>query len=72
MKRELRSLTKQEMVDLIKGEVLRRGSQRILAKDIGVSDAYVSDILLGKRGIGPAILHFLGYCTEIRYVKWGK
>jgi len=44
-------------------------TQRDLAKTLGVSTAYLSDILAGKRGAGPKVLKALGYGPEPHYRK---
>ena len=38
---------------------------RTLAKRIGVSQGYLSDVLSGKRGLSEKIRNFLGYRTVI-------
>lgn len=39
--------------------VARAGSQRVLAAQIGVSQAYLSDVLRAHRAPGPRILAYL-------------
>ena len=46
-------------------------SLRSLAKEMSISAAYLSDVMLGKRRPGPAVLDFLGLerKTEITYKR---
>lgn len=54
----IRSLRKQSQA---------RGSQRALAKYLGVSPAYLSDVLKGRREPGPKILDALGMTKRTVY-----
>ena len=47
----------------------RRGSQRALALDIGVSTSLVSEVIRGSREPSGRILDWLGLKREVRYVK---
>jgi transcriptional regulator with XRE-family HTH domain len=47
-------------------------TQRQVAEDMGVSQAYLSDVLLRKRAPGPKILHALGLQQRIVYSKIGE
>ena len=49
--------------------VKRAGSQRALAAEMGITQAYLSDVLNGHRHPGPAILKFLGLTRT--YTKEG-
>ena len=62
-------LTHEELLRLVRKEIAQLGSQRLFAKKAGVTDAYISDILRSRRSCGPAILQYLQYRVEIRYVK---
>lgn len=53
-------LTLQDVIELIRGEAEKTGSQKELAKKLGVSAQYISDILNGRREPGDAILKPLG------------
>ena len=44
-------------------------SQHAAAEDIGISDAYLSDALLERRGIGPTILRWMGYKKIPMYAR---
>ena len=40
-------------------------SQRELAKEIGIGEAYLSDLLRGRRDAGPIVLEYLGLRTAV-------
>lgn len=43
------------------------GSQKVWAEQNDLSPQYVTDALLGRRGIGDGIAHRLGYEKVVRY-----
>ena len=45
----------------------QRGSQRILAKELGVSEAYLSDVINGRRDSGRKLLKALGLERVVDY-----
>jgi len=47
-------------VDALRAFVRQAGSQRTAAAELGVSQAYISDMLRGNRNISDAILNKLG------------
>ncbi len=51
----------------IRASVKTAGSQKALAARLGVSQAYLSDVLLGKRTPGKALLIALGLSSTLRY-----
>ena len=62
-------LTQPELLRVIRKEIARLGSQRLFARAAGVSDAYISDLLRGRRNCGPSLLQHLQYRVEVRYVR---
>ena len=56
----------------LKKLVTQCGSQRGAANFIGVSDAYLSDMLKGRRGIGPKVLEKLGLSKVIVHNRAAK
>jgi transcriptional regulator with XRE-family HTH domain len=60
-------LTLQDVIELIRGEAEKTGSQKELAKKLGVSAQYISDILNGRREPGDAILKPLGLHKVVTY-----
>lgn len=67
----MKPLANDDVRDLMRLEIKARGSQRAYAKAAGVSAAYVSDILLGRRNPGPAIAkhHGLTYRVVVQYQR---
>lgn len=57
-----------ELFAKISDEV-RRSSQEVVASRLGISRSYLSDILQGKRGIGPKVFEKLGYEQVIMWRK---
>ena len=53
---------------MLRQTIRQQGSLRKAAMFLGISAAYLSDILLGKRSPGPAILGPLGFTVERRRV----
>lgn len=45
----------------------RLGSQRALAKHLGVSEPYLSDVIHGRRDPGPKLLKALGLDRVVSY-----
>lgn len=52
----MKQLTEEEFLSLIRDDVQAEGSQKALAKKMGVSAAYLSDVLGGRRSAGDKIL----------------
>lgn len=53
-----------QMVCLLEALVYYYRSQKACAAAMGISEQYLSDILNGKRGIGPTVLLILGFEKE--------
>jgi transcriptional regulator with XRE-family HTH domain len=60
--------------EIIALALIMRGerSQKALAKELGISEPYLSDFLNGRRDAGPAILKALGFDHMPFYRKAGK
>lgn len=54
---------------LMRRDVEQLGSQRALARKLGLSVAYISDVLRGRRDIGPSLAQHYGYRIERRIVR---
>lgn len=52
----MKQLTQEEFLNLIRGDVETEGSQKALAAKLNVSEAYLSDVLRGRRSAGGKIL----------------
>lgn len=53
-----------DLVEMVKARINYDTTQRDIAKEFGISPAYLSDFLQGKRWPGPAILKGLGFEVE--------
>lgn len=53
--------SERDLADMIKDQLGDRKTQKEWAKKAGISPAYLSDFLQGRRGAGPAILKALGF-----------
>ncbi len=70
MSKRTKQYTEAEFITLLRGAVAEHGSQKAFAKHIGVSEPYLTDVLLGRRHPSPRILEPLGLrkVVEIVYV----
>lgn len=69
-------MTEADVVAMVRSRVAEAGSMREYARRTGVTVAYVSDLLNGRRAPGPKILGPLGLerveTVEYRPKKGGK
>ena len=65
------TLTNTEVLDTLREAVSAAGSQRTYASSIGVSQAYLGDVLHGRRSPGERVLSALGLkkITVIAHVE---
>jgi transcriptional regulator with XRE-family HTH domain len=61
-------LTQTEVVKWLREEVKAHRSQAELARKIGISRAYLNDILTGNRGPGESVLKYFGLAKQVTYV----
>lgn len=54
------ALTNQAALEALRDAVAEAGSQRAAAARIGVSQAYLGDVLAGRRALGSRILSAIG------------
>ena len=59
-----------DVLDMIRADCSRVGSQYQWATKHRISPAYLSDVLRGRRNPGPAILTALGMKAVTLYKKW--
>lgn len=65
--------TDRELAEQVKARAMARNkTQRTLAQELGISEAYLSDFLNGRRNAGPTILKRLGYDPTPHYRKLSK
>ena len=62
-------MTRDELIELLQRKVQRAGTQAALAKELGITAAYLGDVLNGKRKPGPTLLNAIGFRRVITYVK---
>ena len=60
-------IDKEDIVSFLRHEQDRAGSLTALAKDVGVSLSYLSDVCNGRRDPGPVILKYLGLRKRVTY-----
>ena len=56
-----------EIIGRLLRQVSKFGTQRALAIRIGISPSYLSDVLNGRRGAGPAITKYFGIERRVTY-----
>jgi hypothetical protein len=64
----MRRLTQDEFLGLIRDDADAQGSQKALAAKLDVSQAYLSDVLRGRRAAGNKILSRYNLRAETSYV----
>ena len=65
----MRYMTSADIRQLLKARITYTVTQKHIAKDLGVSGAYLSDYLAGNREVGPTILKKLGFDLTPHYKK---
>ena len=60
-------LTEQDVMDRLRAAVAAAGSQKAYAEQIGVSQSYLSDVLVGNRTPGEKILVALNLEAVMMY-----
>ena len=68
----MRQLTEEEFLSLIRDDVDKAGSQKVLAKRLKISEQYLSDVLKRRRAPGDKILAAYNYRSVRNYVKEKK
>lgn len=48
--------------------IQKHGTQRAAAAEVGITQAYFSDVIQGKRSVGPKVLKYFGLKREVRLV----
>lgn len=62
-------MTKAELIEHLRKLVEEAGSQRELAKRLGVSAPFIGDVPLGKREPAPKMLKALGLRRAVTFEK---
>ncbi|MBI5651743.1 MAG: helix-turn-helix domain-containing protein [Chloroflexi bacterium] len=62
-------MTRDEVVELLRKKIEKAGTQVAIAREFGVTEAYISDILHGKSAPGEKVLVGLGLRRVVSYVR---
>lgn len=62
----------QDIVSLLERKALAPGGQQAVARTLGISSAYLSDIIGGKRQPGKKVLNALGLECVVTYRRKAK
>lgn len=68
----MKQLSEEEFLSLIRDDVETQGSQKALAAKLDVSEAYLSDVLRGRRSAGSKILSRYRLRAITSYVRAEK
>jgi transcriptional regulator with XRE-family HTH domain len=60
-----------DLIDLLWSESRKR-TQKDVAKDLGISPQYLSDILKGRREISAEVARRLGFERVVTFVRFGN
>ena len=60
-------MTENDIRKRLRAEADKLGSRQLLARQMGITPAYLSDFLAGNRGAGKAILAYLGVEKLVTY-----
>ena len=58
-----------EIAEALRDRINYKTTQNDLAKQLGISHSHLSEVLSGKKKVGPVILEKLGYDPMPRYAK---
>ena len=65
-------ITQDELKDIIEKMVTQWGSQRKVSDHLGISAAFLSDIINGNRPISNKVAQKLGYSKVVKYRRDGS
>lgn len=65
-------MTKEQLLSRLRRDVVAHGSQQDAAKELGVSEQYLSDVLRRRREPGAAILSAMGFQRVTTYQPISK
>lgn len=66
-----RMLTSDEVLELIRERIRLAGAAAKVARDLGVTPAFLSDVLNGRRNITARLAAALGLARVVRFSKIG-
>lgn len=61
--------TNDEMLNLLREEVERRGSQKAVAEWLGITQGFLGDILHGRAPVTADVAEKLGYRKSVVFIK---
>jgi plasmid maintenance system antidote protein VapI len=64
-------ITQAEILEIIKEMAKKWDTQKELAEHLGISNAYMSDILAGIRPVSDGVARRLGYRRIVKYTREG-
>jgi transcriptional regulator with XRE-family HTH domain len=64
-------ITQEEILEIVREMAKKWDTQKELADQLGISNAYMSDILAGIRPVSGAIARRLGYRRIVKYTREG-
>lgn len=67
-----RILNHDDMLHEVKRWIFAAGSQKKAAKALGISEQYMTDVVKGRREVGPTLANALGYDKVIMYTPKTK
>jgi plasmid maintenance system antidote protein VapI len=72
MSKRTEEITQDEIKEIIEQMVTTWGSQRKLADHLGISAAFLSDIINGNKPVSNQVAQKLGYKKVVKYAKDGS
>ena len=64
-------ITQEEILEIIRDMAKKWDTQKELAEHLGISNAYMSDILAGIRPVSDGVARRLGYRRIVKYTREG-
>lgn len=64
-------ITQEEILEIIREMAKKWDTQKELADHLGISSAYMSDILAGIRPVSDGVARRLGYRRIVKYTREG-
>lgn len=64
-------ITQEEILEIIREMAKKWDTQKELAEQLGISNAYMSDILAGIRPVSSGVARRLGYRRIVKYTREG-
>jgi plasmid maintenance system antidote protein VapI len=71
MSKPSQEITQEEILEIIKEMAKKWDTQKELAEHLGISNAYMSDIIAGIRPVSDGVARRLGYRRIVKYTREG-